>query len=137
MPSSLSCSSATARSRPNGGTETPPRTSPCSSTPSREVTIMKARTTEQGGAPAWPRRAVLILTLGYGLSMLGDELAVITLMLRTEHDSGSGWAVSAILLASFVPIVVAGPLLAPLIDRIDHVNLIDRKSTRLNSSHLG
>jgi MFS family permease len=60
--------------------------------------------------------------------MLGDELAVITLMLRTEHDSGSGWAVSAILLASFVPIVVAGPLLAPLIDRIDHVNLISAVS---------
>lgn len=90
--------------------------------------MVKAKTTEQAGAPAWPRRAVLILTLGYGLSMLGDELAVITLMLRTEHDSGSGWAVSAILLASFVPIVVAGPLLAPLIDRIDHVRLISAVS---------
>lgn len=77
----------------------------------------------------WPRRAMLILTLGYGLSALGDELAVITLMLRTEHDTGSGWAVSAILLASFAPIVFAGPLLAPLVDRFERTTLVGVVST--------
>lgn len=69
-------------------------------------------------------RSVVVLAVAYGLSSFGDILAVVSLMLRTAQGPGSGWAVSGILLASFAPIVVAGPLLGPFVDRFDHQRLI-------------
>jgi len=67
---------------------------------------------------------VWALTFAYGLSSLGDELAIITLMMRAERDTGSGWLVSGVLVAAFAPVVLAGPLIAPLIDRVDRAKLV-------------
>lgn len=69
-------------------------------------------------------RSTWALVLGYALSSLGDELCIITLMLRAERDTGSGWLVSGVLIAAFLPVVIAGPLLAPLADRVDRGTLI-------------
>ncbi|HUW78972.1 MAG TPA: MFS transporter [Candidatus Nanopelagicaceae bacterium] len=60
----------------------------------------------------------------YGLSVLGDELAIITLMLRARQSAHAGWVVSGVLVAAFLPVVIAGPLLAPLIDRLSRSTLI-------------
>ncbi len=45
-------------------------------------------------------------------------------MLRAQRNPHAGWLVSGVLVAAFLPVVVAGPLLAPLVDRLSHPTLI-------------
>ncbi|MGH3103541.1 MAG: MFS transporter [Gaiellaceae bacterium] len=65
------------------------------------------------GAPSF--RALFLATLGSGL---GTGLAVIALTVDVFDRTGSGKWVAALLIAEFLPMLVIGLLLAPLIDRL-------------------
>jgi MFS family permease len=60
------------------------------------------------------------LLLGaWGLSALGDFLAVTALTLRVQEQSGSGFAVAALLFAAALPQVVFNPVAGWLVDRFE------------------
>lgn len=67
---------------------------------------------------------LLVVAAGYGLSALGDQLALVALTLRVHGQGGSGWEVSALFVAGIAPVVVLGPLAGPLIDRVETVRLL-------------
>jgi MFS family permease len=67
---------------------------------------------------------LLVVAAGYGLSALGDQLALVALTLRLHGQGGSGWEVSALFVAGIAPVVVLGPLAGPLIDRVETVRLL-------------
>ncbi len=54
-----------------------------------------------------------------GLSSLGDELALVALTIKVFDISHSGIAVSAVLLAGIVPLVVFSPLAGSIVDRTE------------------
>jgi predicted MFS family arabinose efflux permease len=60
----------------------------------------------------------LVLT-AWGLSALGDFLAVVALTLRIQENTGSGLAVSALLIAAALPVVLLNPLGGWLVDRFE------------------
>jgi MFS family permease len=61
-----------------------------------------------------------LLVLSNGLSSLGDELALVALTIKVFELSGrSGIAVSAVLLAGIVPLVVFAPLAGLIVDRTE------------------
>jgi MFS family permease len=60
-----------------------------------------------------------LLVLSSGLSALGDELALIALTIKVFDLSHSGLAVSALLLAGIVPLVVFSPLAGLIVDRTE------------------
>ncbi len=55
-------------------------------------------------------------------SLLGDYAALVALTLRAEHDGP--WAVSALLIAGFLPLVLMTPIAGLLADRIDSRTLL-------------
>ncbi len=60
-----------------------------------------------------------LLVLSNGLSSLGDELALVALTIKVFDVSHSGIAVSAVLLAGIVPLVVFSPLAGLIVDRTE------------------
>jgi MFS family permease len=60
-----------------------------------------------------------LLAISNGLSALGDELALIALTIKVFDLTGSGYAVSALLLAGIVPMVVFAPFAGLLVDRTE------------------
>lgn len=64
-------------------------------------------------------RDLRIIVVAYGLSSLGDYLALITLTLRVADLTDSGWAISGLLLAGLVPLVVLAPVAGYLVDRFE------------------
>jgi len=68
--------------------------------------------------------ALLIVGAVYGLSSAGDQLALVALTLRLHDQGRSGLAVSALVIAGVLPLVVVGPLAAPLVDRVESGRLI-------------
>ena len=60
-----------------------------------------------------------LLVLSNGLSSLGDELALVALTIKVFDASHSGIAVSAVLLAGIVPLVVFSPLAGLIVDRTE------------------
>jgi MFS family permease len=81
-----------------------------------------------GGLAA--RRALLRsrdfrLILGaFGLSAFGDDLAVVALTIRVADLTGSGLAVSGMLLAGLVPLIVAAPAAGLVVDRRESVRVL-------------
>ena len=71
------------------------------------------------GSP--PFRLLLLATLGSGI---GTWLAVIALAVDIFHRTGSGVWVGALLMADFLPAVVVGLLLGPLVDRLSRRRLM-------------
>ena len=69
------------------------------------------------------QRDFRLIFLAFALSSVGDYLALITLTLRME-DTGSGWAVAALLLTGLVPPVVLAPLAGLLVDRLETVRVL-------------
>lgn len=72
-------------------------------------------------APAslWRNRDLRIVVLGRAASFLGDEAALVALVLRL-HDSGAGsWAVAGLFAAGMLPLVVLAPVVGALVDRAD------------------
>ena len=70
------------------------------------------------------RRDFLLIFVAFALSQLGDYLALITLTLRIEEITGSGWAVAALLLTGLVPPVLLAPAVGMLVDRLENVRVL-------------
>lgn len=70
------------------------------------------------------RWQVRLLASAYGLSALGDLLALVTLTLRVHNQGGSGSAVAGLLVAGVLPVVVVGPLAGPMVDRLETRRLL-------------
>lgn len=62
------------------------------------------------------RRDVRLLAGMLGVSLLGDEVALITLYLRVAH-AGHGWMIAALSIAGVLPIVVLSPVAGYVTDR--------------------
>lgn len=60
-----------------------------------------------------------LLVLSNGLSSFGDELALVALTIKVFESSHSGIAVSAVLLAGIVPLVVLSPFSGLVVDRTE------------------
>ncbi|MFF9347101.1 MFS transporter [Streptomyces sp. NPDC014734] len=60
----------------------------------------------------------------YGLSSMGDQMAVVSLTLRFHDQGRSGAMIAALVVAGVIPVVVVGPLAGPLVDRVDGRRLI-------------
>ncbi|MGH2692024.1 MAG: MFS transporter [Actinomycetota bacterium] len=69
------------------------------------------------------RRDFLLIFAAFGLSSLGDYVALTTLTLRME-STGSGWNVAFLLLASLLPPVILAPLAGWLVDRLETVRVL-------------
>lgn len=65
-----------------------------------------------------------VVAATYGLSAMGDQMAMVVLVLRLHDQGRSGAAISALVVASVLPIVVVGPLAAPLVDRAESGRLV-------------
>ncbi|MGW1182448.1 MFS transporter [Streptomyces drozdowiczii] len=68
--------------------------------------------------------ALWLVACSYGLSSMGDQMAVVALTLRLHDQGQSAAVISALVIAGVVPVVVVGPLAAPLVDRVDSRRLI-------------
>ena len=65
-----------------------------------------------------------ILFSAYGLSCAGDALALVALTIRAHDLTGSGWAVSAILISAVAPVVLLASLAGRLIDGRETVGVV-------------
>jgi MFS family permease len=70
------------------------------------------------------RRDFLLIFVAFALSALGDYVALITLTLRIQETTGSGWAVAGLLLTGLVPPVLLAPLTGLLVDRLETVRVL-------------
>jgi MFS family permease len=70
------------------------------------------------------RRDFTLVFASYGLSALGDYLALVTLTLKVQELTGSGWAVAALLLAGHLPLVLFAPVAGLIVDRFETVKLL-------------
>ncbi|MBI4260246.1 MAG: MFS transporter [Actinobacteria bacterium] len=71
------------------------------------------------------RRRDLQLVLGaVALSSMGDYFAYIPLALRLHDSTGSGWAISGLLLVALIPLVAFAPLAGWLVDRYETVRVL-------------
>ena len=70
------------------------------------------------------RRDFQLIFVAFALSALGDYVALITLTLRIQETTGSGWAVAGLLLTGLVPPVLLAPLAGLLVDRMETVRVL-------------
>jgi MFS family permease len=64
-------------------------------------------------------RDLRLILAGYALSALGDYLALLALTLRVHDQTGSGFAVAALLLTGTLPILLLAPLAGWVVDRFE------------------
>ncbi|HEY3009453.1 MAG TPA: MFS transporter [Micromonosporaceae bacterium] len=81
-------------------------------------------TSGSGGLAASRWRDVYIASAARGISVCGDFLAATALVLAVQAAGGGGFAISALLLAASVPLVVLAPLTGRLADRADSRTLL-------------
>ncbi|MDQ1740895.1 MAG: hypothetical protein QOE53_2547, partial [Pseudonocardiales bacterium] len=77
-----------------------------------------------GPGSLWRVRDLRIAVLARAISLLGDELALVALLLRTQGRGDGAWPVVALLLAGGLPLVLLAPLVGRLVDRIDSRRLL-------------
>jgi MFS family permease len=70
------------------------------------------------------RRDFLLIFVAFALSALGDYVALITLTLRVQETTGSGWAVAGLLLTGLAPPVLLAPVAGLLVDRLETVRVL-------------
>lgn len=68
--------------------------------------------------------ALTVVALAYAVFSMGDQVALVALTLRFYEQGASGVLISALVVAGVLPVVVIGPLAAPLIDRVESRRLI-------------
>ena len=73
---------------------------------------------------SWPRRDLVLVASGRGISLLGDEVAVLGLVLWASARGEGALAVTALMLAAAVPQLVAAPLAGLLADRVPTRRLV-------------
>jgi MFS family permease len=69
-------------------------------------------------------RDLILVAAGRGASMLGDEIALIALLLWAARLSGGPWIVTGLVLAASVPPLVAAPVAGLMADRIPTRGLV-------------
>ncbi len=65
------------------------------------------------------RRGTTILLAAAAASYLGDEIAAIALAIAVHDDTGSGFAVAAVVVATLLPLALLAPLTGWLVDRFE------------------
>src|SRR5918999_342684 len=70
------------------------------------------------------QRDFQLILVGVALSALGDYLALLALTLEVYDTTGSGWAVSGLLLTGLAPQVLFAPLAGWLVDRRETVRVL-------------
>jgi MFS family permease len=71
-----------------------------------------------------PRRDLWLVVLAKSVSLLGDELAAVTLLLRLQSHGAQPPAIAALLIAAMLPLLLlAGPV-GRLVDRVDSRRLL-------------
>jgi MFS family permease len=71
-----------------------------------------------------PRRDLWLVVLAKSVSLLGDELAAVTLVLRLQSHGAQPPAIAALLIAAMLPLLLlAGPV-GRLVDRVDSRRLL-------------
>ncbi|MFF7250329.1 MFS transporter [Embleya sp. NPDC008237] len=71
-----------------------------------------------------PNVVLSVVAAAYGLSSMGDQMAMVVLTLRLHDQGRSGAVISALVIASVLPLVVVGPLAGPLLDRVESGRLV-------------
>jgi MFS family permease len=79
---------------------------------------------EYQGMSLLGRRDFRLIFMAFALSSLGDYVALITLTLRVEAVTNSGWAVAGLLLTGLIPPVLLAPLAGLLVDRFETVRVL-------------
>ncbi|MFD3514343.1 MFS transporter [Streptomyces sp. NPDC058657] len=74
--------------------------------------------------PANSQAPLTTLAAAYGLSSMGDQMALLALTLRFHDEGQPGTVLSLLLIAGVLPLVVVGPLAGPLLDRMESRRLI-------------
>ena len=92
--------------------------------------------TEKGEKPLLRNRSYLLLLQGNLFSGFGDVLFSIAAGIWVYKQTGSTMMMSVMSSISMAVSVLITPFLGPIVDRRSKKR-IDRKSTRLNSSHIG
>jgi MFS family permease len=65
-----------------------------------------------------------LILAAYGTTHLGDDLAIVALTIRVQELTGSGLAVSALLIAELLPRLLFAPLGGLIIDRLETVRVL-------------
>ncbi|GHH43838.1 MFS transporter [Lentzea cavernae] len=65
-----------------------------------------------------------LIASGYGLSAMGDEMLLVVLTLRFYGEGRSGGAISALVIAGVLPMVLLAPLAGAVVDRFESTKLI-------------
>ncbi|MEU5552991.1 MULTISPECIES: MFS transporter [unclassified Micromonospora] len=68
--------------------------------------------------------ALTAVAMAYAISSMGDQVALVALTLRFYEQGASAVLISALVVVGVLPIVVIGPLAAPLIDRVESRRLV-------------
>lgn len=74
---------------------------------------------DAGPVPILPARRLRLLVAALAVSLVGDEVAAIALVLFVAASGAGGMAVAAVLAAAILPGVLFGPLAGTLVDRWD------------------
>jgi MFS family permease len=74
--------------------------------------------------PAAARRDLRTVVWARAISLLGDEMALVALLLRTQDGGGGAWPVVALLMAGTLPLVLLAPIIGRLVDRYDSRRLL-------------
>lgn len=83
------------------------------------------------------RRDFQLVFVSVLLSSLGDYLALIALTLHVFDTTGSGWAISGLLLAGLIPQIVFAPLAGLLVDRRETVRVLTFASLGMAAAAAG
>jgi MFS family permease len=65
-----------------------------------------------------------LIFVAFALSHVGDYLALVTLTLRIEAATDSGWAVAGLLLTGLLPPLLLAPVVGMLVDRVENVRVL-------------
>jgi MFS family permease len=65
-----------------------------------------------------------LIFVAFALSHVGDYLALVTLTLRIEASTDSGWAVAGLLLTGLLPPLLLAPVVGMLVDRVENVRIL-------------
>ncbi|RAS64672.1 putative MFS family arabinose efflux permease [Lentzea atacamensis] len=65
-----------------------------------------------------------LIASGYGLSAMGDEMLLVVLTLRLYGEGRPGVAISALVIAGVLPMVLLAPVVGTVVDRFESTRLI-------------
>nr|MDQ2958467.1 MFS transporter [Actinomycetota bacterium] len=77
-----------------------------------------------GLASPTARRDLRLVIAARAVSLLGDEIVLVALVLRTQARGDGAWAVVLLLMAGMAPLILLAPLVGRLVDRADSRSLL-------------